>query len=286
MPSGENLFGFSEGRKDEVDIAESHSGTHEDSLAEDFSRSNEEIENKLTGYSDETEEESRYIPDIDDQPGDPEHTPDSNNENHASCEHQEDNHSEDDHTDDSDDLESAISLVLLEEVHHEVQFNPTNDSEISAGQIEALENFSKLCRTEGIEVMKMNRRGKWQTRFLTVSSEMLNLERSGSLSKYPKALLWVKRFNSQHTYSLDAISSEGRGGVEFVDIESTIVETSENQASKLGGKFKNSFQLNLHYTCGESSRTVALRFKTKEDADYFAASIETIVDVLDHEGVY
>ena len=65
-----------------------------------------------------------------------------------------------------------------------------------------------------------------------------------------------------------------------------IVEDSENRAPRYNGKFKESVQLNLHYTCGDKTRAVALRFKTKRDADYFAASIETIVDVLDHEGIY
>lgn len=275
MPSGENLFGFSENRnadQDQVDIAES--GTNEDSLTE--ARSNEGIENKLTSFSGDSgesgqsneSEDSRYIPDIDDQDEDPHHA-------HL-----------DDHTQDTDDLESAISLVLLEEVQHVVEYNPTNDSEISQGQIEALEKFSELCSTQGIEVMKMNRRGKWQTRFLTVSSEMIDLERSGKLSQYPKALLWVKKFNPRHSYSFEALSSEGRGGVEFVNIESTGADEADGQPPKLGGKFKKSYQLNLHYTCGENLRPLALRFKTKEDADSFAASIETIVDVLDHEGVY
>ena len=250
-------IGFSEDQAPAVDTAQS-SSTVEDSLAEADECPDEGIENKLTCHTDESED-SRFIPDIDD------------------------------HSEDPDEVESAISLVLLEEVPtttHDVEYNATAGTEISAGQIEALINFSTLLKTEGIEILKLNRRGKWQTRFLTVSSEVLHLQNSGDLSQYPQALLWVKRFNPNQSHSLHSISSEGRGGVEFTNIESAIFDESENHAPKYNGKFKESVQLNLHYTCGENSRTLALRFKTKRDADYFAASMETIVDVLDHEGIY
>lgn len=270
MPRGDNLFGQQGG---EAPTGEAHSTGHvvgspdkvAGSRSPDVHTSAKEgivgeeilfpdgegIESKLTSYS-ESSEESRYIPDIDEEDPD----------------------------------EDAISLVLLEEVVHQLEYNATAETELSAGQIEALTNFSTLCSTKGIEILKQNRRGAWQTRFLTVSEEMLQLQHSGSFARYPMALLWVKRFNPTQTYSLDSISSEGRGGVEFANIESVIVEESENNPPRNNGKFRESTLLSLHYTCGEKTRTLALRFKSKRDADYFASSIETIVDVLDHEGIY
>lgn len=262
MPGRDNIFGRDPTTDGIAEIVESSSThetnetneTNEGSLSEPPVHSDDEIGNQLTSYSDESED-SRYIPDIDDVSEDP------------------------------DEVESAISLKLLEEVRHDVlQFNATDDTEISAGQIEAVTNFSTLCKTLGIEIMKQNRRGIWQTRYLTISAEMLNLKHSGDLTRYPEALLWVKRHSPNQSHSLDGLSSDGRGGVEFTEIES--VEHAEIHQKSKSGKLKESAQLNLHYRCGEKSRTVPLRFKTKREADYFASSIETIVDVLDHEGIY
>lgn len=223
------------------------------------------VENNIEKYKypsyddDEESEDSRYIPDIDDYSIDP------------------------------DDAESQISLVMLEEVKMapEAMVIPvsSHNSALSPERLAAVEYFSSKYKTEGIEVLKLNRRNKWQSRFLTLSSETFQLHQSSQgLSNYPKALLWVKRFNNKQSYSLNAISSEGKGGVEFTDIENITLETSENTLPKSFPKFKSSVQLNLHYHCGESLRNLAIRFKTQGEADFFTSSLDSILDVLDCEG--
>ena len=162
----------------------------------------------------------------------------------------------------------------------------TQDSVLSPERLGAVAKFSAICKMEGIEVLKLNRRNKWQARFLTVSSETFQLHHSNDLANYPQALLWVKRFNARQSYSLNTISNEGKGGVEFNDIENITLETSENAPPKSFPKFKNSVQLNLHYHCGETERSLAIRFKTQAEADFFSSSIEAIIDVLDYEGSF
>ena len=216
---------------------------------------------KYPNDDDDESEDSRYIPDIDDFSIDP------------------------------DDAESQISLVMLEEVKmtSEAVVLPvsSNNSALSPERLATVEAFSSKYITEGIEVLKLNRRNKWQSRFLTLSSETFQLHHSSqSLSNYPKALLWVKRFNANQSYSLNTISSEGKGGVEFTDIENITFEISENTPPKSFPKFKKSVQLNLHYHCGESLRSLAIRFKTQAEADFFTSSLDSILDVLDYEGSF
>lgn len=288
MPSKDNLFGMSgsdqglnssdqglSGSQDGPGIGaysndslphEDTSGLVETSANVDI-QMNEDIEEEVVEVArkpstdDSQSNDSRSVPEIDDHSGESE---------------------------DPDDLEDAISLVLLEEVH-QIGSNATSlESEISVGKVEALRKFSSMYRTEGMEVLKLNRRNKWQTRYLTVSSEMIQLQRVGDMSQHPRALLWLKRFNASQSYSFDATSSKGHGGVDFENIEGAEFGSSENQPPpKSNSKFKNSVQVNLHYNCeGDASRMVALRFKTQADADYFVSSMETIVDMLDHEGIY
>ena len=216
---------------------------------------------KYPSYDEEDveSEDSRYIPDIDD------------------------------YSIDSDDTDSHTSLVMLEEVKlaPEAVVGPVSseNSALSPERLAIIEQFSARYTTEGIEVLKLNRRNKWQSRFLTLSSETFHLHHSSpSLSEYPKALLWVKRFNAKQSYSLDAITSDGKGGVEFADVENITFENSENQAPKSFPKFKNSVQLNLHYHCGKSLRSLAIRFKNQADADFFTSSLDSILGVLDCEG--
>jgi len=213
----------------------------------------QETEEKVASFDDDESEESRFIPDIDDYSRDP------------------------------DDLESEISLVLLEEVKTIQELETTTEG-ISKEKIDAVVKFASVCKTQGIEVLKLNRRNKWQARFLTVSSETFPLNQVKDLREYPQALLWAKRFSAKEKYSLGAISSEGRGGVEFSKIESLTFENSENLPHRSFPKFKNSVQVNLHYWCGEESRSLAIRFVDEAAADFFASSMESIMDVLDSEG--
>lgn len=194
----------------------------------------------------------------------------------------------DDYSKDTDDLESEISLVLLEEVKAHTDNHDESDQTMTAEKLDTLEKFASLCKKEGIEILKLNRRNKWQQRYLTVSEESQCL--AGlvkSLDEYPTALLWVKRFQPSQSYSLNSISNDGKGGVEFSNITSVQIETpTENSVPPKGfPKFKQSVQLNMEYSCsGVKPHSLAVGFKTQEDADFFAASVAVVQEVLESEG--
>lgn len=217
------------------------------------------INKHLSCDDDDESEDSRFIPDIDD------------------------------YSVDTDDADSQISLKMVEEVKLTAEVAPevTTQETLSSEHLSAAARFSDLCKQKGMEILKLNRRNKWQVRYLTVSSETFQLHHSSNLSNYPRALLWTKRFNGKHVYSRNGINSEGKGGVEFNDIENIDLETSENIIlPKSFPKFQNSVQLNLQYHCGENLRSVAMRFKTPEEANLFSSSIDSILAVLDFEGSF
>jgi hypothetical protein len=61
-----------------------------------------------------------------------------------------------------------------------------------------LERFCSRLRNDGMEVLNLNRDGKWQPRFLTVSSEVAFLATGAEdgpddCAPCPKGLLWVKK---------------------------------------------------------------------------------------------
>jgi hypothetical protein len=272
MPSKENLFGLGGGQSEEESPAVSAVLTDASNAKDDttmLSNANGKTNAPKEGdpdskfllpgdASDEGDEsiDSRYIPDIDD------------------------------FYDDHDEAEDQHSLILIQEVKTipDVIANPTNDSVISAKHLHTLTKFSTVCMTVGIEVLKLNRRRKWQTRFLTVSSETLRLQLAGEIFEYPKALLWLKRFQPSQSQSLEA-TSEGRGGVEFAKIQDVTLGNSKSKPPKSFSKFRESVQLDLQYEGEGTSRSVALRFKTQTDANFFATSIAAVTDLLYHEGI-
>jgi hypothetical protein len=213
--------------------------------------------NMSNNVDEESSADSRYIPDIDDYSKD----------------------------------ESEISLVLLKEVittnsENDVVSEPAEGAQAWVEHLRTCNEFSSFCKTKGIEILKLNRRNKWQSRFLTVSIETIFLKQpGGGLVHYPKALLWVKRFSANHTYSVSAIDSEGRGGVAFSRIsEVSLEENSETNPPKSFPKFKNSVQVNLYYTVtceGGKTRNLAIRFKTKADAEFFISSVEAITYIFE-----
>lgn len=193
----------------------------------------------------------------------------------------------DDYSKDTDELESQIPLVLLEEVKtHNCAERQTDAAQLSSERLAALTNFASICKAEGIEVLKLNRRNKWQLRVLTVSQETISLPHcTEDLTEYPKALLWVKRFQPNHSYSLSNITSEGKGGVEFVNVSKANFQTADDASLKGFPNFENSVQLNMEYACGGKPRNLAFRFKTYNDAAFFASFLAIAKEVLNEEEI-
>jgi len=96
---------------------------------------------------------------------------------------------------------------------------------LSFSQRSLIEKFSKQLATDGVEVLKLNRRKQWQARYFTVSREQIALvaheakSKSGDVTQCPKALLWLKKFNAKSGgYGITTIDKNGHGGMLLVDL--------------------------------------------------------------------
>ena len=81
----------------------------------------------------------------------------------------------------------------------------TGRTGITNVQQEVLQKFSTILRNDKVEVLKLNRHGKWQLRYITVSREVAWLKPNGGVpstpksSQCPQALLWYKAHNTKNT---------------------------------------------------------------------------------------
>ena len=163
-------------------------------------------------------------------------------------------------------------------------FSPLSHKERSV-----LEKFSSTLRNEGIEVLKLNRRNKWQIRFLSVSREVtwLNTEaENADIGQCPKALLWLKRFQGS-SYGISNLKNKGRGGILFTKLQRVRLETASRTASHISKRLKGTFEENacvsLEYLFEGGARTVTLCFKNTRDAKTFCAAMKIIKDVFERE---
>jgi hypothetical protein len=190
--------------------------------------------------------------------------------------------------------------------------DPGMFSPLSYKERSVLEKFSSTLRNEGIEVLKLNRRNKWQIRFLSVSREVtwLNTEaENADIGQCPKALLWLKRFQGS-SYGISNLKNQGRGGILFTKLQS--VETTSNPSSekekssrvmsvtlwsratasktssshipkRLKAMFDENACVSLEYLFEGGTRTVTLCFKNTRDAKTFCAAMKIIKDVVERE---
>jgi hypothetical protein len=166
---------------------------------------------------------------------------------------------------------------------------PTMFSPLSHKERSVLEKFSSTLRNEGIQVLKLNRRNKWQIRFLSVSREVtwLNTEaENANIGQCPKALLWLKRFQGS-SYGISNLKNKGRGGILFTKLQSVSLETASSAVSHIPKRLKSVFEENacvsLEYLFEGGTRTVNLCFKNTRDAKTFCAAMKIIKDVVERE---
>lgn len=150
-----------------------------------------------------------------------------------------------------------------------------------AFQKHVLEKFCVRIKHTAVEVLKLNREKKWQTRYLTVSKEGTWLKNSNKSDACfcPLGLLWVKKFNKSREHSILAIDKQGKGGMLLANlVEVTVVEDyGENSTltKKQLERYHDSCIVNLR---GASS-FVTLRCE-KNDADAVLVGCNAITDVL------
>lgn len=269
----------------------------EENNSVDHSLPKEQNEEMITGYSRadlKAESES-----LDQEEGDD--TSENFDDNNIELVHSEEEHSvrepvEQSENDENNlsDHESEISLVLLKEVKNLtivpesplVLLQPPRKLLLSAEQRDIIAVFASMLRQEGIEILKLNRRNKWQMKVLTVSDEAIFLKTHLGDLNCPEALLWVKRFNPKTSYSLTSIRNEGRGGVQFSGIQKMLIlpnnddSTPPHHSISLYPKFKDSVSVQIIYLCNGNSKIMTIRCKTKEDAEILISSTRTVIDAI------
>jgi hypothetical protein len=159
---------------------------------------------------------------------------------------------------------------------------------LSFEQRALLEQFSSALKNEGIPVLKLGRRNKWQVRYLTVSSEVTRLESrtgSGEVGQCPQALLWPKNFNAD-TYSVLSVKENGRGGVFFHHLRKVRATASNEFYDRhLPKKLKEAYPVFagvvLDYSYDGGERQLHFCFKSKLDSQAFITAMLIIKEATE-----
>lgn len=169
----------------------------------------------------------------------------------------------------------------------------TPKSQFSASQRRILEKFSSTLKHQAMEVLKLNRDKKWQTRYLVVSKEVLWLNAaevnrdSGDRGQCPLGILWAKRFNPSKDYSITAIDRQGRGGMHFDQLVKVSAsgrsDSGHPLSKKQQEKFQESVAINIEYNQNGSPKSVVLLCRTTDAAHFLCTGLRVVMDVLQRE---
>ena len=156
---------------------------------------------------------------------------------------------------------------------------------------EAMKLLLTRLGEQGIEVLKLNRERKWQSKVLTITKEVVWFTKSDDI-RYnkidccPQGLLWVKKFNGHNSeHSVEAVGKNGKGGILFTSISSVSVTTDNFSLSKnqKKGKFKDSFTLVLHADFDGKKRDILFRCSNKDDIYTLSSGFQAIIDRIKNE---
>ena len=172
-----------------------------------------------------------------------------------------------------------------------VAFPPVLSPRGAELRCEAMKLLLTRLGEHGIEVLKLNRERKWQSRFLTITKEVVWFKKSDDI-RYnkidccPQGLLWVKKFNGHNSeHSVEAVGKTGKGGILFTSIRSVSVTTDNFSLSKKQkrGKFKESFTLVLHADFDGKKRDILFRCSNKDDIYTLSSGFQAIIDRIKNE---
>lgn len=167
---------------------------------------------------------------------------------------------------------------------------------LSFSQRSLMEKFSKQLTAVGIQVLKLNTRKQWQTRYFTVSTEQIALSahetisKTGEIAQCPKALLWLKKFNPKNGgYGIINIDKNGHGGMLLVDLVDVQVSESKDDVlgnpipKKLQDAFENSVLVTLKYKMKGILRSIEFRCRDGDEAQFLCTCLRVIRDLLRRE---
>jgi hypothetical protein len=167
---------------------------------------------------------------------------------------------------------------------------------LSFSQRSLMEKFSKQLTAVGVQVLKLNTRKQWQTRYFTVSTEQIALSaheaisKTGEIAQCPKALLWVKKFNPKNGgYNIINIDKNGHGGMLLVDLVDIQVSDRKDDMQgnpipkKLQDAFENSVLVTLKYKMRGILRSIEFRCRDNDEAQFLCTCMRVIRDLLRRE---
>ncbi len=167
---------------------------------------------------------------------------------------------------------------------------------LSFSQRSLMEKFSKQLTAVGIEVLKLNTRKQWQTRYFTVSKEQIALSaheaisKTGELAQCPKALLWLKKFNPKSGgYGIVNIDKNGHGGMLLVDLVDVQVSERKDDMvdnpipKKLLDGFDRSALITLKYKMKGILRSIEFVCRDNDEAQFLCTCMRVIRDLLRRE---
>eukprot|EP00977_Amphora_coffeiformis_P005653 scaffold1189_cov194-Amphora_coffeaeformis.AAC.10 len=164
----------------------------------------------------------------------------------------------------------------------------TGKTGITEIQQDVLQKFSTLLRNDKVEVLKLNRHGKWQLRYITVSREVAWLKTVGvpstpKSSQCPQALLWYKAHNTKNA-GLAGLKNDGRGGFLFSQLHTVERDPNVNPPTaipkKLKAKFRSYAGVKIGYHCDEGERDLVFCFQDQSDAKAFCTAVKIIHQVV------
>ena len=148
-------------------------------------------------------------------------------------------------------------------------------------QKHVLEKFCVRIKHSAIQVLKLNREKKWQTRYLTVSKEGTWLKNNNKSDACfcPLGLLWVKKFSKSKEHSVLTIDKQGRGGMLLANIvRASLIEDytgSSSLTKRQLEKYHDSIIIKLQGT----TSMVTLRCE-RNDAEAISVGCNAMIDVL------
>jgi hypothetical protein len=167
---------------------------------------------------------------------------------------------------------------------------------LSFSQRSLMEKFSKQLTAVGVQVLKLNTRKQWQTRYFTVSTEQIALSaheaisKTGEIAQCPKALLWLKKFSPKSgEYGIVNIDKNGHGGMLLVDLVDIQVSERKDDMlenpipKKLLDRFENSVLVTLKYKMAGILRSIEFRCSDNDEAQFLCTCMRVIRELLRRE---
>ena len=187
----------------------------------------------------------------------------------------------------SSDSTGPMPSTKAEKKGEDAHASPSSNlsTKLSFEQRAVLENFSTQLKNQGVEVLKLGRRQKWQLRYLTVSREMTSLTDDEEIGYCPQALLWPKQRNPPMC-SISSIRGNGRGGLLFDHLKQVRMVQSNEHYKHVPKKLKECFPqfagivLDYWYN-GGGERQLHFCFKSKLEAQAFHAAVLIIKEATE-----